>query len=151
MVNQRQELDEVDRKILDLLKESHLKPNYTKIAKEIGLTTPSIKVRIDKLKKRGFIKSYTAVINHEKLGNKILAIIGISAPPEKLKNVIKELKKLDEVYELYNVTGTYDLILKIRVKEVISLNDLIVNKFIKIEGISKTYTMLVLSIYKEEI
>ena len=144
-------LDDIDVKILRLLRESHLKPNYTKIAKEIGLTTPSIKARIDKLEKAGYIKGYTTLLDYEKLGKGILAIIGISTLPEKLKSVINELKKLSEVYELYNVTGTYDLILKVRVKDVVSLNDLIVDKFIKIDGISKTYTMLVLSIYKEEI
>ena len=150
MPEEKLELDEIDYKILELIKKQHLKPNYTKIAREIGLTTPSIKARINKLEKIGYIKGYTTLIDYDKLGKRILAIIGISTLPEKLKDVIKELKKLDEVYELYNVTGTYDLILKVRVKDVISLNDLIVNKFINIEGILKTYTMLVLSIYKEE-
>ena len=145
-----EKIDEIDVKILDYLKKHYLKPNYTMIAREVGLTSPSIKARISKLKREGYIKGYTTILDYEKLGKRILAIIGISTLPEKLKKVIGELKKIEDIYEIYNVTGAYDLILKVRVKDVISLNDLIVNKFIKIEGISKTYTMLVLSIHKEE-
>jgi len=144
------EVDEKDLKILMLLKNGGLRPNYTLIAKKVGLSIPSVKARIEKLQKLNYIKKFTTILNYDKVNKGVMAIVGVTVVPEKLNNVVEELKKISDVYEIYNVTGIYDLILKIRTRDISTLNNIIVNHFIKIDGVLKTHTMLVLSVGKED-
>jgi len=135
-------IDEVDRQILRMLK-NNARISLTKIAKEIGLSVMGVKNRISRLEKAGVITGYSANINYVKLGYDIIAFVGVNVEPKKRMNVIRELKKQEEVIELYEVTGTYDIIAKVAIRNMEELRKFLAITMAEIEGITRTYTTII--------
>jgi len=142
------ELDKIDKKLLELLQKNAKTP-YSKLSKELGVSEATVHLRIRRLKEKGVIKAFQAIVDPEKVGKGIVAIIAITADPRKFNEVLDQLKNLDDVYEIYDVTGEYYAILKIRVGNREELARLL-DKIGSIDGILSTRTMYVLRTIKEE-
>src|SRR5258706_9218107 len=109
-------LDDVDRKILDLLQQDGRMTNAA-IGAEVGMTAPSVFERIRKLEQRRVIKGYTAVVNPAALGKNITAFIRLTAAwDERHEPGIAEISRDPDVLELYNVAGEDCFIVKTRVE-----------------------------------
>jgi DNA-binding Lrp family transcriptional regulator len=147
------ELNEKDLRILHELKENS-KRTTSRIAKRTGLPITTIHNRIKRLEQEGIIKRYTVELDYTKLGKPITAYIMIGVIymlPSGIKvmqeDVAKEIRGLRGVEQAEILSGGKDLdiLAKIRVKDVEELNDFVIRKLRKIEGVDKTHTMVVLS------
>ncbi|WP_297535301.1 Lrp/AsnC family transcriptional regulator [Thermococcus sp.] len=143
----RSGLDEVDRKILMILQKNSRTP-LREISKEVGLAESTIYERIKKLKDRGVIRKFTVILDPDALGFKILAFILIKAHAGMYSHVAKELMKYPEIGEIYETTGDYDMLVKIRTRSSEELNEFL-DRIGEIEGIESTHTMVVLKTHKE--
>lgn len=144
-------LDEKDLKILDVLKQNS-KLTTQQIAKRVNIPITTIHNRIKKLEKLGVIKGYTLVLDYKKLGRPILGYVLVTAfstlPTGKRLSqdaIAKEIKKLSGVEEVNIVTGGTDILVKVRVKDIDELNNFLIKKLRRIDGVDKTQTMIVLS------
>ena len=118
-------LDKTDEKVLkNLLVDARL--SSRQLALKLGMSTVTILSRIKKLEKEKIIKGYTAIVDHEKLGYDLTAIIEIVATKDKMVEVENDLSTLENVCAVYDVTGGTDTILIAKFK---GRNDLI--KFLK--------------------
>jgi Lrp/AsnC family transcriptional regulator for asnA, asnC and gidA len=72
----------------------------------------------------------------------------ITAETGKVWGVIEELKKIDEVTEVYSIAGEYDILIKICVSDVKKLGEIIPEKIQKILGIRRTNTLLTFETHK---
>jgi Lrp/AsnC family transcriptional regulator for asnA, asnC and gidA len=142
-------LDEIDKKILNKLQEDARK-SFREIAEEAGLSEAAAFVRVKKLQESGFIKGFKAIVDPEMVGKKMTAIILLKADPKKYPRVLEELKKINDVYEIYDVTGSYYSILKVRTENTEALAK-IIDRLGMVEGIVGTETAVVLRVIKEEI
>ncbi len=140
-------IDEIDKKLLNILQRDAKTP-YSKIAKSIGISEATVHVRIKKLKKRGVIKKFQAIVDPEKIGKNILAIIAITCEPKKFEYVLERLSEMKDVYEIYDVTGEYYALIKVRVNNRDKLAK-ILDDVGKINGVLSTRTMYVLRVIKE--
>ena len=61
-----------------------------------------------------------------------------------------EPRGLDEVQECHHITGEFSLLLKIRVRDMEALQQLLIHKLNALEGVRQTRTVIVLSTSKEE-
>ncbi len=141
-------MDEIDEKILkNLLVDARL--SARQLSLKLGLSTVTVLSRIKKLEKEKIIKGYTAVLNHEKLGYDLTAVIEIIAKKDKLVQVEDELSGIENVCAVYDVTGNTDtlIIAKFKGREDLS-------KFIKnlsaISNVESTITHVVLNTVKED-
>jgi Lrp/AsnC family transcriptional regulator for asnA, asnC and gidA len=141
-------IDEIDLKILKMLQENARTP-FSKIASSIGVSEATVHLRVQKLRRLGVIKGFRAVIDPAKVGKGLTAIILLKADPLKFKEVLKKVASIDDVYEVYDVTGEYYAVLKIRTSSRESLAK-IIDKIGEIEGVTSTQTMVVLRTIKEE-
>jgi Lrp/AsnC family transcriptional regulator for asnA, asnC and gidA len=141
-------IDEIDLKILRMLQENARTP-FSKIASSIGVSEATVHLRVQKLRRLGVIKGFRAVIDPAKVGKGLTAIILLKADPLKFKEVLKKVASIDDVYEVYDVTGEYYAVLKIRTSSRESLAK-IIDKIGEIEGVTSTQTMVVLRTIKEE-
>ena len=108
-------LDHLDRKILTALLRDARTP-FLEISRQLGVSGGTIHQRVDKLKDAGVIEGSTLTINHERVGLGITALLGVHIHAARLiGEVIEGLQALPEVVEAYYTTGSYALILKIRV------------------------------------
>ena len=89
-------LDEIDRKMLDLLTQN---ARYT--YSELG----AIKNRMDALEQRGVIEGYTVIVNPQRLGSAVSCYYEIETRPEALPRVIAALQDCPSITQIYRVTG----------------------------------------------
>lgn len=142
-------LDEIDLKLIDILKENS-KLSSHKISKITGIPITTVYHRIKKLEEKKIIKAYTLAVDYKKLGRPLLAyslvyfdvnVIGTKISREELVN---KLKKIPRVQHISYTTGRYDIILVFRLKDLAELNDVVMDYLRKIPGLGKTETFMVL-------
>ena len=141
-------IDSTDREILKMLQED-ARVAFKRIAEKIGVSEATVFVRVKKLRKKGVIKRFTALVSPELLGKNLTAFVLINTEPKKLEKVLDTLSSMDEVYEAYDVTGTYYAIVKIRTENRETLAE-IIDKIGMIDGVTRTETAIVLKCVKEE-
>ncbi|ASJ02850.1 transcriptional regulator [Thermococcus profundus] len=142
-------LDEIDKKILMILQENSRSP-LREIAREVNLAESTVYERIKKLRERGVIQKFTVVLDPGSLGLNILAFVLIKAKAGMYSHVASELKKYRKIVEVYETTGDYDMIAKIRTRDSDELNEFL-DKIGDVEGVESTHTMVVLKVHKETI
>ncbi len=142
------ELDEVDKKILRALQKD-ARASFKTVGKEVGVSEATVFVRVRKLQEKGVLQGFKAVVDPKSVGKKLTAIMLIRAQPRSLVGMLDALKKLDDIYEIYDVTGQYYSILKIRTDSTEQLGK-IIDEIGMIEGVAGTETVIVLRTVKEE-
>lgn len=108
-------VDEIDRKILDLL-QCNAKLSNAELAEAVGLTVSSVHERVKKLERKGVIKGYVAVVDPEKLGKPLLAFLRLTVNPHDVaRSSIGELCSSEpDILECHNVAGEDCYVLKVR-------------------------------------
>lgn len=142
-------IDDVDREIIRMLQED-ARVSFRKIAEKLNVSEATIFTRVKKLLKKNVIKGFTAIVSPEKVGKNITAFVLINADPKKLHNVLEALSRMNDVYEVYDVTGSYYALAKIRTEDQNKLANIIDNIGM-IDGVISTETALVLRSVKEEV
>jgi Lrp/AsnC family transcriptional regulator for asnA, asnC and gidA len=143
------ELDETDREVLKQLQRDARK-SFKKIGEEVGVSEATVFVRVKKLREKGVLKGFRAVVDPAAVGKTLTAIVLVRAHPQTFPGMLDALKKLDDVYEIYDVTGEYYSILKIRTSGTDELSK-IMDGIGTIEGITGTESIIVLRTVKEEL
>ena len=141
-------LDETDERILKhLLVDA--RQSARQLALKLGMSTVTVLSRIKKLEKEKIIQGYTTVIDHEKIGYSLTAIIEIIAKNDKVMDIEYEISKFENVCGVYDVTGSTDTIIIAKFKERDELS-----KFVKglavIPNVENTITHVVLNTTKED-
>ena len=141
-------LDTKDKAILDILSNSGREP-ASSISSKIGMSLPAVIERINKLQESKVIQGYKAVVNYEKLGMDISALITlVSESSDYYYDVIKLAKDADEVVKCFATTGSGSHVLLIRTENTNTLE-----KFLRTiqqwPGIIRTETQLILSSNKQ--
>ena len=140
-------IDKTDQEILkNLMRDARL--SARQLAIKLGMSTVTVLTRIKKLEKEKIIKGYTALIDHEKLGYDLTAIIEIISKKDILA-IEEKLAKIDNVCGVYDITGNTDTVIVAKFRE---RNEL--SKFVKtlsaMENVENTITHIVLNTVKED-
>jgi Lrp/AsnC family transcriptional regulator for asnA, asnC and gidA len=136
------QIDNIDMQILNLLMENAFMP-YTEIGKKLYISPGTVHVRMNKMEKLGVVKNPQLQVDLAKLGMDITAFIGVYLiRSDSYDRVVKELKKIDEVLSCNYTTGNYSLFLKIVCRDTNHLREVLHDKIQKIEGISRTETLI---------
>lgn len=142
-------IDEVDRKILnELLRDC--RRSYRSISRRTGVSVGTVLTRIRRLEKAGVIKSYSAVLDHEKLGYQLTVLAEITVSKGKLLEMEEAISRIPNTCAVYDVTGLTDAVVlaKFRSREELS-------KFTKgllsMPFVDRTNTHMVLTTVKEDL
>ncbi len=141
-------LDEIDVRILKKLV-SDARLSYRNIAEQIGISPPTVLARVEKLERNKIIKSYSASLDHEKLGYDLTAIIEVTAIKNKVVEVEKVLSKYENVCAIYDITGLTDMIVVAKFRNRNELSNF-VKKELSIPSVQRTNTHLVFITVKED-
>jgi len=123
-------LDHTDAKILNLLQQDS-NQTHKRIAEKMGMTTTPIFERIKRLQREGYIDKYMAIVNKRRLGYKQTIFVGITLKGhtrEYLDRFVKIVDEFDEVLECHRVSGSYDYLLKVVVKDIEAYETFILTK-----------------------
>jgi Lrp/AsnC family transcriptional regulator of lysine biosynthesis len=133
-------MDDVDRKILKILKEDG-RAGYITIGKQIGLSEGAVRKRIKVLTDAGVIRKFTLKIGVAE-GAEAIALLSVN-PSLPTQEVSKRIQGIPNVETIYEVTGEYDIVAVISGMNVVEVNECI-EKIRRVQGIMKTNTMIVL-------
>lgn len=141
-------IDETDKKIIaEYLKDARV--SYREVAKRLQLAVGTVLTRTKKLENDGIIESYSAVLNHDKLGYEIIAISEITVSKGKLTEVENAIAKLTPTCAVYDVTGENDVIIISKFKSRDEMSDF-TKKLLSMSNVERTNSRIVLNTIKED-
>lgn len=146
------ELDLVDKRLLRLL-QSDSKQTNKALAHQLNMSITAVFERIKKLENAGVIDKYVALVNYKKASHAFVAFCHIKLIQHTHDYVVKfekEVANLSEVLECYHISGDYDYLLKVVVKDMADFREFIVNKLTSINHIGSTHSMFVINEVKRD-
>jgi len=141
------ELDKTDKKLLYFLQEDS-KQTTKELANKLDLSVTAVYERIKKLEKQGVISKYVAIINKQKVEKNFTVLCHVKLIQHKKEYVInfeKEVMNLQEVTECFHVSGDYDYILKICVKDMEEYRNFMVTKLTTLQHIGSTHSSFMIA------
>lgn len=144
-------LDKTDRKLLMYLQEDARITN-AELARRVDLSPPGLQKRIKKLEESGVIEAYVTLLNREAVGFDMLCFVQVTLQrhePEAVAEFRNAIQNMSEVLECYHITGEYDYLLKIVVRNRKHLEQFILHTLTPVSGMDKIRTSLVLSEIKQ--
>lgn len=147
-VKQMENLKELDKKILKQLL-TDCRKSLRQLASVLKVSVVTLSKRIREMEMRGIIKGYSAILDHEKLGYDLGAIIEVTVSKGKLIEVEKKIAKLPNVLGVYDVTGASDAIIIAKFKNRKEL-DRLIKGLLRMEYVERTNTHVVLNTVKED-
>lgn len=137
------ELSKNDRQILSVLTENARTP-VAEIARQVRLSRSTVVQRIERLERSGAITGYTVRLSNDIQRGSLRALVMISVIPKSTAGVVRSLRALKPVRELYAVNGVFDLSAIVVAQSTEEL-DHALDKLGNIEGVEKTVSSIVLS------
>ncbi|MFN2137600.1 MAG: Lrp/AsnC family transcriptional regulator [Candidatus Promineifilaceae bacterium] len=141
-----EDLDEIDIKILQLLQEDGRISNVD-LASRVRLSPPATHARLKRLQAKGYIRQFTALLDQEKVGFDMTCYVNISLRmhgTEELEQFRASVLQMRRVLECYHVTGEFDYLLKIVVRNRRDLQKFVENRLTRLPGVARIHTSLVL-------
>ncbi|PIF63005.1 Lrp/AsnC family transcriptional regulator [Flavobacterium sp. 11] len=105
-------VDTLDLKIIESLKVNS-RTSFVEIGKQIGLSPSSVRERVQKLEDTEVIKGYNVQLDNKKLGFGLEVFIMFKLFSGKLKIFCDDLNQFPEIYEVYRITGTHNIFMKV--------------------------------------
>ena len=139
-------VDELDLKILKLL-QGDAKLTAKNLGDKIALSQTPVYERIKKLERNGVIKKYVAILEPEKLDKSLVVFMNITILEHRVgsrEEVINQLSELEEITELFQTSGQYDFMAKVRVSKVSDYRDFLVERMASINNIKNIESHIVL-------
>jgi DNA-binding Lrp family transcriptional regulator len=141
------ELDHIDRTLLEALQIDGRMSN-AELARRVDLSSPGLHKRLRRLEDAGVIRGYVALVDREAVGYDMLCFVQVTLQrhePDAVDNFRREVQMMAEVLECHHITGEYDYLLKIVVRNRKHLERFILETLTPVRGMDKIRTSLVLS------
>lgn len=145
-------MKDIRPRLINLFKEGYCTPQIARIAKKLHEPSTTIHYNIKKLEAEGAVKTYKAVFDYKKIGEGHCTYILINVNQDKYgepENVVKELLKDARVESADVVTGDYELLIKLRTKDIDEYYQFVKDS-IKKYNFSKTVSLTSLKQLKTE-
>jgi len=137
--------DDKDKKIIRELKED-ARQSIRDIAKKTKLRPSTVHERMQKLVRNKVIEKFTLKLDNRQVGENFICFMFVSSEKEIPAMMFSD----PHIREVFGITGEYDLLLKLKFRDVEEFNDFVI-KFRLETGIKKTLTMVSTVNIKEEL
>lgn len=141
-------LDETDVKVLRTLV-SDARLSSRQISKNVGVSIGTVLARMKRMEKEGIIRGYTTVVDHEKLGYQLTALVEITVSKGRLLEMENEIARMPNVCAVYDVTGLTDafIIAKFKTREDLSA---FAKRLLALPYVERSNSHIVLTTIKED-
>jgi len=140
-------LDTIDKKLLDLLQNDSKQTNKA-LANKLNLSVTAVYERVKKLENLGVISKYVALLTKEKADMAFVAFCHIKLTQHTQNNIVEfenAVNNLNEVLECFHISGDYDYLLKVIVKDMEAFREFMVEKLTTINHIGSTHSMFMIN------
>ena len=139
------EVDELDLALLRALA-ADARQSQRALARQIEMSPPAVADRLARLERSGVIRGYRADIDWAALGLPVVVYLAVTAGAGmELSKIISEIRELPEAETMSVVTGSLDLLVRLRVRDHTHLRQLLLTKIFQITGVQRTETFLSLA------
>ncbi|ALR29797.1 AsnC family transcriptional regulator [Chryseobacterium sp. IHB B 17019] len=139
--------DEIDKKLLLFLQEDS-KQTTKELSYKLGLSVTAVYERIRKMENTGVISKYVAILDRHKINRSFIVLCHVKLTQHKKEYVLqfeREIMNLQEVTECFHVSGDYDYILKIGVKDMEDYRNFMLSKLTTLQHIASTHSSFMIS------
>ncbi|GEN76333.1 Lrp/AsnC family transcriptional regulator [Chryseobacterium hagamense] len=139
--------DETDKKLLFFLQQD-AKQTTKELSYKLGLSITAVYERIRKMENTGVISKYVALLDRQKINRNFIVLCHIKLAQHKKEYVLqfeKEVMNLEEVTECFHVSGDYDYILKIGVRDMEDYRNFMLSKLTTLQHIASTHSSFMIS------
>lgn len=140
-------LDTIDKKLLVLL-QTDSKKTTKELSLKLNLSVTAVYERIKKLEREGIISKYVALVDKSKIEKGFVVFCHLKLvqhTKEFLNRFENEVVQLQEVLECHHVSGDYDYILKVLVKDMEAYREFLVTKLTTLQHIGSTQSTFMIS------
>ena len=137
------QLDPVDRRLLEVLAED-ARVSVAALAERAGISRAAAYTRLDNLRESGVIEGFSVRVNPARVGLGITALVLVSGRQPAWRSLRRRLVSMPEVEYCAFTTGEYDALLLVRVPDVETLRDVVLERLQASEEIRATQTIFVL-------
>ena len=143
-----EKLDDKDFAIIEELKKNS-KLSEQKIAKKTMIPMTTVHNRITKLRNAGIIEKFTIRLNYAAIGKPITAFVLLKTINQAdQKEVLSQISRMQNVYEVAMVTGAFDILFKARVASMDELKNIVVGSLRKQKNIGESETMVCYELFE---
>lgn len=139
-------LDSIDKEILRVL-QAGSDITTKELSKRVHLSPTPVFERVKRLEQAGYIKKYVAILDADKLDKSLIVFCNITLK-EHTKAIgnrfVEDIKHLEEVTECYNISGDYDFLLKVMVRDMKHYQDFVINHLGLIKNIGSAHSTFVM-------
>jgi DNA-binding Lrp family transcriptional regulator len=138
-------LDDVDRRILDLLGENARTPN-SRLAELVGIAPSTCLQRVRALTESGIIRRFTVDLDPQRLGYHLQALVSIRITPGargQLQAFADQLRALPEVTQFFYLAGASDFIVHFQARTTEDLRDFVTEQLSTNPIVAATNTSLI--------
>ena len=136
-------VDRTDRRILELLRDDGRLP-VAALAERAGISRANAYTRLERLRGEGVIRGFTAEVDSGRLGLGIAALVLISGRQPAWRALREQLLHMPEIEYCAFTTGEYDALALVRVPDVETLRDVILERLQSSPAVRATQTIFVL-------
>ena len=112
------------------------------LSKKLGVNASVLYSRIKRLVRKKLIKKFTIEIDDSLLGIGVKASVGINRDPKFKIQINKKLLEISDVVSIIEVTGRFDIMIRVYAKDLEDLHTVVIEKIGKINGIQNTETFV---------
>jgi Lrp/AsnC family transcriptional regulator, leucine-responsive regulatory protein len=139
------EVDDLDLTLLRALA-ADARQSQRALARAVGMSPPAIADRLARLERLGAIRGYRVELDWSALGYPVVVYLAVSANPgADLSEIARSIRTLPEAQDMSVVTGAFDLLVRLRVRDHTHLRELLLNTIFQIPGVQRTETFLSLA------
>ncbi|MET9401195.1 Lrp/AsnC family transcriptional regulator [Kitasatospora sp. NPDC002965] len=136
------DLDDIDLALLRALNEDGRLP-AAELAARANVSRGTVYARLERLRRAGVIRNFSIDVDHHKLGLHVTALVLVSAGQFRWREMSRELAGLPEVQYAGYLTGGFDIVLLVRVRDTETLRAFVFEKLQGIQGVRSTQTLTV--------
>ena len=152
MVTDYEKLDKVDLQILRTLQQN-ARLTTKELAARVSLSSTPVFERLKRLESGGYIKRYMAVLDAEKLNQGFVVFCNVkmsSMSRDIASGFAQRMKQTPEVVECYNISGSFDYLLKIHAPNMKYYQEFILNILGTVEHLGSLQSVFVMDVVKQE-
>jgi DNA-binding Lrp family transcriptional regulator len=136
-------LDAVDHRILEEL-QADGRLSMNELAARVRISRATAYQRVERLRRDGVITGFTAVIDHARAGLALAAFILVNVEQHSWREARAKLHQLPGLHHLALTTGGFDFALLVRVPDVETLRDVVLDRLQGMPEVRSTQTVFVL-------
>lgn len=151
-MNMTEKLDKTDLQILRTLQEN-ARLTTKELAARVSLSSTPVFERLKRLESNGYIKKYVAVLDAEKLNQGFVVFCKVKMQRMNYDIAVafaRIVGEIPEVTECYNISGSFDYLLKVHAPDMKYYQGFVLNVLGRIENLGSVESVFVMDTVKQE-